>query len=140
MKNIILAAFVCGAATLTSCSYDTYPSHPGGHGPARPGWGHQPPGRPGHNQGPQSSSAYQRGYNDGARDKRTNRRFDPSRGQGTVNAPFRDSYRSGYTAGYRATGGHQGGGQWGNGPGRPGDHRPGSGRPGDGRPGSWNNR
>ncbi|MGC4015788.1 MAG: hypothetical protein QM755_14875 [Luteolibacter sp.] len=124
MKNAILASLALGVTALTSCTYDSYPGGPG------PGPGYPGPGYPG--GGAQSSQAYRLGQNDGARDKRSGRGYNATKGQYSVAAPFRDSYRNGYAAGYRSVGGGYPGGGGGGYPGGGGGGYPGGGHPGGG--------
>lgn len=106
MKNAILATIALGTIALTSCGSDPYYQNQGGPPPG----GHRPGGGGG-------SEAYGTGQRDGARDARSGRRYDPARNQGSVPRPFQDSYRSGYSSGYRSNdgGGGGGGGNWGGG-------------------------
>ncbi|MFD0893253.1 hypothetical protein KBB96_17670 [Luteolibacter ambystomatis] len=114
MKNAIIASLALGVTALTSCTYDAYP---GGPGPGYPGGGYPGGGYPGGGYpggGAQASQAYRLGQSDGARDKRAGRGYNPTRGQYSVAAPFRDNYRSGYSSGFRSV---SGGGGWGGGSG-----------------------
>lgn len=102
MKNPILLLIGSAALALTSCVYDSGPSHPFRDG-RRPNYG---PSRP--HQGSHSDAKfYREGRSQGQADARRGNRDDASRHMSRIPRQARDEFRRGYARGYQETAVHR---------------------------------